>query len=1042
MTIMLAGGMTIAAPSMLPQAAAAGQLYVSAENAQFGNFFGGAQIVEIIVRDPNRADTEVAEAEPTVRVDNHLLRMAQGADGFWYAYIGSDTHVTAANTADNFLNFGTDGTTIGHNLGTDGNNALTSNLLTNYASSIFTADSTHTEVIQNAPVLSDYNNTDNTRGDGLDAAFNKQINTDGTSTVGQIGVNQSQWPFIQTFDFTQEDFDIILEQPGVDEVVTLEYNNNDLDDFASLSLDRNSAPQGSEVHMAIVDQQLNIDPTNEDVVVFYVTSSSTTAGVSFTNGTTSIADTNRAATATSDYAFKAYDNYFGDNGKLIIDYDAASSGTNVLVNANSTDDPMANAYLVFYEDADNTGTWSNVSDDDEANLEVNKLGARGTTATFDYNDESQSLVIANDFGVIDMDETSVGDEWNSGEVLIVTLTDQDLNRNTLNDEDLKVSGTFNGTATLVPALKIGNPVVVVVNATDATTATEYVAGAESVSDFSSVATYHSDLNDDISATFAVQLGYTYADIDAIDTDHTFFNWDFSSFGTVTSVGLNCGDASTAAIASGTTAKGFAEITLDANCAAGDVMEATVISTPTAPSGTVFPVQDPTFVADVMTFGDRTNNAIYRLELEETGFNTSEFVGEIEYIMLNQLNNDQDTTYSGLSTISDEITIIVHEDLTDEDSPRVNYFDKGADGVDTQISDQVEAPSHSGVVSLDADNYKTADTVVVTLDDQDMNTDSDLIDVYVTQSDNKVGDSTHVGDQDHVMDITFDDSLWTGLQATGFTLVETDVDSGLFVGSFQIPAGQTGKDIEVNYNDHRDASGETIEVGDGAAVNANTGSVAFDRSVYPVPFGNSSSDTRFAIHSAAAHDITVSGSEVSNALAVGNVTVHVRVTDADYDVSASGEDKINDTTVEIKLIRGSNSTVINVVGNADIPIYEVSPNSGVFEWDQQVGFADGPTTDCPAAFAGKGSGGNQACVLQGDIITVTYTDVSDASGQSQTVTDSATFDLRNGVLQSDKSVYLIGSDMILTLIEPDFDRDNDTAESYTLDLIEFNGCTEV
>ena len=928
MTIMLAGGMVIAAPSMVPEAAAAGQLYVSAENAQFGNFFGGAQIVEVIVRDPNRADTEVSEAEPTVRVDNQLLRMTQGADGFWYAYIGSDTHVTAANTADNFLNFGTDGTTIGANLGTDGNNALISNVLTSSATSIFTADTANTEVIINFPVLSDYNNTDNTRGDGLVAADNKQINTDGTSTVGQIGVNQSQWPFIQTFDFTQEDFDIILEQPGVDEVVTLEYNNNDLDDFSSLTLDRSSAPHGAEVHLAIVDQQLNIDPTNEDVVVFYVTSSASTSTVAFTNGSSSISSLNQVSGEYS-HATKAYDNYFGDNGKLAINYNTAGAATAAIINANSTDDPLANAYLVFYEDADNTGTWSNISDNDEANLEVNKLGKRGTTATFDYNDSPQSLVIANDFGVIDMDETSVGDEWNSGEVLTVTLTDQDLNKNTLNDEDLKVSGTFNKTATLVPALIIGNPVSVAVNTTSATQATEYVAGASAVSDFSKVATYHSDLNDDISATFAVQLGYTYADIDAIDTDHTFFNWDFSSFGTVTSVGLNCGDASTAAIASGTTAAGLAEITMDANCVATDDMEATVISTPTAPTGTVFPVQGATFVADVFSFGDRTNNAIYRLQLEETGFNTGVFAGEIEYIMLNQLNNDQDATYSGLSTVSDEITIIVHEDLTDEDSPRINYFDLGADGVDTQVSDQVEAPSHSGVVSFDSENYKTADTVVVTLDDQDLNTDSDLIDVYVTQSDNKVGDSSHVGDRDHIMDVTFDDTLWTGLQGTGFTLVETDLDSGLFVGSFQIPSGQTGKDIEVNYNDHRDASGETIEVGDGAAVNANTGSVSFDRSVYPVPFGNSTADTRFALHASAGNEIS-SGAE--NALAVGNVTVHVRVTDADYDVSASGEDKINDTTVEIKLVRGSNSTTVNVVGNSDIPIYEVSPNSGVFEWE--------------------------------------------------------------------------------------------------------------
>jgi hypothetical protein len=34
---MLAGGMVIAAPSMVPEAAAAGSLYVSAENAMFEN---------------------------------------------------------------------------------------------------------------------------------------------------------------------------------------------------------------------------------------------------------------------------------------------------------------------------------------------------------------------------------------------------------------------------------------------------------------------------------------------------------------------------------------------------------------------------------------------------------------------------------------------------------------------------------------------------------------------------------------------------------------------------------------------------------------------------------------------------------------------------------------------------------------------------------------------------------------------------------------------------------------------------------------------
>ena len=231
MTIMLAGGMVIAAPSMVPEAAAAGQLYVSAENALFGNVFGGAQIIEVIVRDPNRADTEVAEAEPQVYVDNQQLRMAQGSDGYWYAYLGSHTEVTAADAASNQLNFGTAGP-LGSGLHLGVYDADRHD--TTFSKGNFTGAAVG--VITNPPTLSDYNNTDNERGT---IAGDRQINTDGSSTVGQIGLNATEWPFIQTFDFTQGEFDIILEQAGANEVVTLDYDSDDLDDYAGIELDRN-----------------------------------------------------------------------------------------------------------------------------------------------------------------------------------------------------------------------------------------------------------------------------------------------------------------------------------------------------------------------------------------------------------------------------------------------------------------------------------------------------------------------------------------------------------------------------------------------------------------------------------------------------------------------------------------------------------------------------------------------------------------------------------------------------------------------------------
>jgi len=451
---MLAGGMTIAAPSMMPQAAAAGALYVSAENAMFENHFGGAQIVEIIVRDPNASETDESQPEPTVRVDNQIVRMAQGTDGYWYAYIGDDTAVTAADVADNNLDFGCDGN-VGGNTANKPAQSLTLYSVSNFTNSDSKnasnacADDGHQShkmlgVIANPPTLSNYNGTWNS-SPGVTTTYS----FDGTSTHGQIGVNITDWPFIQTFDFTQGDFDIILEQPGADEVVTVDHESGDMEDYASLSLDRNSATQGAEVHVFIVDGQLNIDPTNEDIVVFHVTNSTPTIGgnVSFTNGTAPSSATDMFNN------FRMYDNGFADNGQLVINYNADGAANAVLVDEATADDVVADKYLVFYEDADNTGTFSNVDDADDSSLDVNASANRGTSATFDYNDSVQSFVVANDFGTIDMVESSVGDEWNSGEELTVILKDQDLNKNTLSDEDLTIA-----LSTLIPSIQIGSPI--------------------------------------------------------------------------------------------------------------------------------------------------------------------------------------------------------------------------------------------------------------------------------------------------------------------------------------------------------------------------------------------------------------------------------------------------------------------------------------------------------------------------------------------------------------------------------------------------------
>ena len=72
----------------------------------FGNTFGGAQVVEVVVIG-HATSTDIKAGEPVVKVYEQLLRMAQGVDGNWYGYFGSSVEITAADTAANNLDYGT-----------------------------------------------------------------------------------------------------------------------------------------------------------------------------------------------------------------------------------------------------------------------------------------------------------------------------------------------------------------------------------------------------------------------------------------------------------------------------------------------------------------------------------------------------------------------------------------------------------------------------------------------------------------------------------------------------------------------------------------------------------------------------------------------------------------------------------------------------------------------------------------------------------------------------------------------------------------------
>ena len=1058
MTIMVAGGVTFAAPEMAPEAyATEDTLYVSCVNEDFGNTFAGGQVCEVIVRDPSIAETDQIEPEPTVEVNDETLRMVQGGDGYWYAYFGSTAGVASAHANTN-IDYGIlaltghEGTacpTVGLNIaggvglsvktvdasGYGKDQLACSSSATVYVYNSTSGGNTNKSVVDNPPVLSDY-------GTGA--------TTDNPSHLGQLNVTASEWPFIQTWEFKDDSsVTVIYEKPGADETVSLTFETagTGMEDYAKLELDRYSAAQGSEVHMTIYDNQLNIDPTTTDSVIFLTNSS---YGVSYNS---SLA---YAAMTSSE---------FGDNGALKINRNANSADTAVIISANTTDQTFhgstetatsctggdatnfvtragASTYgcqehhLEFFETGPNTGIFTATDDSDASILEVKSGAWLGTTATFDYNDDAVSFTVVNEGATIDIVESEAGDEWNSGEEITVRLTDGDRNLNSASDEDLTVA-----TSMQIPTIKTGSPLQIVEfhNAnnvtftdcdetsgictftTDNPAVWRYSGGGASLD----TPTDGTDSGPIWTTTFGNTVGSNndgLATLNGMNSSaaQRYVSYDVTDLCQTDSVGIASatGQAVKAVVSYGVATWTAATADMECIYSGGDKGTGQVNST-----GTIS--------VNYMAFGVDDSHGVYHIEVEETGDSTGVFEGSVEYIMLNQLIVDDDNSGSITGT-SDSVIMLLGQDRVGTDAPRVKYNDTDGDGVYTPVADQLDAPTHSGTIDLDMDSYKVADTVVVTITDQDLNTDSGLIDVYVTQSTtDTVGDGSDSGDDNypHIMDIYFGDEIWdddcgstlatAGLHDTGFALTETGIDSGVFTGTFQIPAeycssatakaSTTGQDIFANYWDYKDAGGNTLEVGDASTVSANSGSVSLDRSVYPVPF----TWQEFKAHD----DVWFSGND-------GNVTITVAVTDADYDQSPTGEDTISDSSVTIKAVRGSTSVTLA----SGFTLTETEASSGVFEYEFQINATNN---------GALGTYGTDAQLRQGDVITAEYTDPTDASGNSYLNVDSSTLDLRTGSLLTDKSVYVIGSDAIITVVDEDLNRDGGSIESYSLGLVEWD-----
>ena len=136
--------------------------------------------------------------------------------------------------------------------------------------------------------------------------------------------------------------------------------------------------------------------------------------------------------------------------------------------------------------------------------------------------------------------------------------------------------------------------------------------------------------------------------------------------------------------------------------------------------------------------------------------------------------------------------IVTDRSIDEEGIFISYSDLDKVGLSTTTSTHSNIVTHSGVVSTGSNSYRFGQTVVVTLNDPDLNLKSDLIDIYSVIDDPRSPFVDTVGSNGQkLLEILLKDVRYQrctingiehgGLASTGFRLIETGPSTGIFEG---------------------------------------------------------------------------------------------------------------------------------------------------------------------------------------------------------------------------------------------------------------------
>jgi len=388
-------------------------LYVSAENSLFKNYFAGPQVIEVIVIDPDMNRLDQAYGEPVVTVNSKRLRMAQTTDGSWHAYFADLSQAQYADATQ--LNNSGKGLDFGQFCSADSSIATGVSFSETKGIAVarhFSGASNGTQTLGTCLPVNIGGVTNLAGGTLLNHVVrqNQTLNNIAPgSRLGQIASNNvafsNAWPVIQLYDFS-----------GFPQVVTVQYQKAGGVQSVDLIFDRIPGniitpvairadyPQGAQVQVDLIDPQLNIDPTSED---------SWTWGTSRTNNTLFYQAFDRNGKPDADGTL-GMQNVIGNlttlmfnhNGKLTLNpspqglkvgksqsngIQTLFQGSNGLLRTSSISG--ASIPLTLQEVQPNTGIFADYDNSGMIYIKILDNAQRDTSILAKYNDISYSVVV-------------------------------------------------------------------------------------------------------------------------------------------------------------------------------------------------------------------------------------------------------------------------------------------------------------------------------------------------------------------------------------------------------------------------------------------------------------------------------------------------------------------------------------------------------------------------------------------------------------------------------------------------------------------------